>query len=714
MPHTETVSHFCVPALFRRAFSCLLLLALMAIAPLAAAQSYVFKTIDDPNVAPFASGFLPNTNAAGINDLGIIVGSYTHPPSTDNRSAFEDSNGSFSTIDFPGGIDGSFADGINNSGVVVGFYNDDVLFHGYTLANGNYSTFDFPGANVSTFPSVINNHGVIVGSYQNEDGSFHGFIYNGSFSTFECPTSGQLESLAINDTGDMVGTCILPSNPSSGFKFTAATRQTTPISFPGAFSSSPVSINNSGQIVGTYLDGNTDLFHGFLFFNGNYQQFDVPGSIQTFAGTINNLGQIVGQYQDATGYHGFLATQAGLVDPVPDLLSGNAVRPLNSPDDAQILATKGQAVQGVAADGVTEVVVRIPAVNVGDQFTVTVLNDGTGKESISSDEDGAVGNPGDTTFSQLQMAVTAVATTSDANNPSPMAFAVYRAPIDFARPTSSGGYKSGSCMTTPPPPGTAIVGASVSDDQSACRTVTLAIQQGGPNFSTGPSQGININLPVFILRPPVVLIHGIWGSWQSWNNFKPLVTGVGTVDSRFSVGRVNYDNNISDLVASTAPFFLAGNLKGISSNSLGFAYNAPVVQQQIEHWIEEFKSGTNSQGIPTNPLGIQAAGVQADIVVHSMGGVIARTIAGQDTFLSGDTFAQGDIHKLITIDTPHLGSPVAIQILADSHGEDAGCVQNVLADFGDFPLKEVDFSNGGSSATGAVADLEGDDTQPVP
>lgn len=678
---------------------CLIGLFISIYAPSAAAQSYVFKAIDDPNAAPISSGFPSLTVATGINDLGVIVGLYRHPPSSDPMSAFEYSDGNFSTIDFPGACCGSEALGINNSGTVVGDYNDDILIHGYTLANGNYSTLDFPGAVVTT-PAGVNNHGVIVGSYQNADASFHGFTYNGNFSTSDCSGGGSAVA-AINDLGDTVGNC---SN--SAFKTTAA-GQITPISFPGASSTNVSGINNSGQVVGTFCNPSDNIFnpfpcHGFVLFNGNYQTIDFPGSMNTFAGTINNLGQIVGQYQDTSRvFHGFLATQAELVDPVPDLLSGPAVISLTSPVGAQTLASKGQVVQGVAADGVTEVVVRIPAVNVGDQFTLTILNDQDGRQSNSPAEDGALGNPGDTAFSQTQVPVTAVATTSDTPNAAPMAFAVYRSPIDFARPTSSGGYKFGSCINSIPV-GTAIKGASVSDDKSACRTVTITVQ----NQTTGTS----FTIPVMILRPPVVLIHGLWGSWRNWNNFKPLVSGPGTVDSRFSVGRVNYDNNISDLVESTDPFFLNGQFKGISSNSLGFAYNAPVVQEQIEHWIEQFKSGTGPQGIPTNPLGIPVAGVQADIVAHSMGGVIARTIAGQDTFLGAKTFAQGDIHKLITIDTPHLGSPVAAQMIADSHGEDAGCVQNVFAGSGEFPLKEVDFKNGASSANGAVADLEGDDT----
>jgi hypothetical protein len=396
---------------------------------------------------------------------------------------------------------------------VVGDYNDDIFIHGYVLSNGNYSTLDFPGAVVTT-PFVINNHGIIVGQYQNADASFHGFTYNGNFSTFDCPTGGAVAA-GINDQGDKVEGC---SNGS--FEITAA-GQITPISFPGASSTFVKSINNSGQIAGIYCTSSDNIFnpfpcHGFVLFNGNYQTVDFPGSMNTFAGSINNLGQIVGQYEDTSRqFHGFLATQAELVDPVPDLLSGPAVISLTSPVGAKTLASKGQAVQGVAADGVTQVVIRIPAVNVGDQFTVTILNDQDGKQINSPNEDGALGNPGDTSFSQPQVAVTAVATTSDTNNPNPMAFAVYRAPIDFARPTSGGGYKSGSCINSIPP-GTEIFGGAATDDQSACRTVTISVQN--------QTAGTNFTIPAMILRPPVILIHGLWGSWRDWDNFKPLVS----------------------------------------------------------------------------------------------------------------------------------------------------------------------------------------------
>jgi len=650
----------------------------------ASAQSYFFKSIDDPNATGPSFGVPPRTLAIGVNDSGVIVGSYSY--GSNATGAFKYAAGSFSIISFPGVCGGSRCGsevrGINNFGEAVGDYNDTSgNEHGYLLVNGSYTIFDFPGAQY-TQPNGVNNLGVVVGIYIDANSVQHGFIYNGSFSTFECPTGGRPYLSGINDAGDLVGGCTAQTGVRSQFKFTASTGQFTTISFPGAFGTGVSGINNSGQMVGTYLNSSNNQSHGFVFSAGNYFTIDPPGSTSAIANAINNNGEIVGDYGDSGGAaHGFLATKAQLVDPVPDLLSGSAVRSASTPPDRQILATKGQTVQGTAADGVTEVVMRVPANNVGDQFLLTVLNDSSQAQSTLPDEDGALGNPGDATFSQTQLAITAVATSNDANNPNPMAFAVYRAPIDFARPISGGGYKADTCN-----------GVSTTDDQAGCRTVTVTAQS--------QSAGLTANIPVLILRAPVVLIHGIWGSWSEWNTFGPLVTGPGTVDPRFSVGRVNYDDTIGASIVATDPFFPATQRNRIKANSLGFAYNAPNVLAQIERWITYFKTGKNPANVPV-------AGIQADIVAHSMGGVITRTLVLQPTFLSGNTFGQGNIHKVITIDTPHLGTPVAIQLL--SPGEHNGCLQNLLASYGDFPLNLAILSNG-PTYSGAIADLEGDDT----
>lgn len=498
----------------------------------------------------------------------------------------------------------------------------------------------------------------------------------------------------INTAGDVVGSCSASGN-SNAFKFTAATRQFTMLSFPGAYSTSATGINDSGQIVGWYSDGH--IHHGFLLSSGNYTTIDQLGSgvAYTTPNGINNNGQIVGWWSDTAGaIHGFFATKAQLVDPVPNLVSGNAVLPVST--SAAALATQGRTVQGVAADGVTEVIVEIPANNVGDQFVLTVLNDSTQQQSDLPNEDGALGNPGDTSFSQTQLAVTAVATSSS-GSPNPMAFAIYRAPIDFARPVSGGGYKLGTCN-----------GVSMMDDGAGCRTVTITAQS--------QTTGAITNIPVLILRPPVVLVHGLWGDPSDWNYFSPLYSDLGGPNPRFYVGLVTYNKPLSAPILSSTPDYSnlpAGTgtnvLLTASSNSLGFQYNAPDVLKQIRLHVQVLGGGTNAIGLPV-------ASVQADIVAHSMGGDISRTlplitnsslgitvVGGPDDFFT-NTFGQGSIHKLITIDTPHLGSPLATQLLNGQNG----CVAKLLASKGKPAFASVQVAVGGLAALAipaAVGDL---------
>jgi len=342
--------------------------------------------------------------------------------------------------------------------------------------------------------------------------------------------------------------------------------------------------------------------------------------------------------------------QLTLLDPVPTLLSGSMVT-----TNVNALATAGRPVQGIAADGATELVLRVPANSVGEQLTFTVIND-QGQQSTSAAEDGALGAIGSSVFSLSQLTVSAVKTSKG-----PMAFAIYGVPVDFPRPEGQ-------------------------DANSTERFISLNVLE--------VNTGLSSNTSVTILRPPLVLIHGLWGSPASWNGFTPLIT-----DPRFVVDRANYSAPIGSQIQSYQPSYpswAVGSIKSAQANSLGFAYNAPTVLKQLTGFINQFKKGTNPASIPV-------ADVQADIVAHSMGGDITRTLPTTQNFYGNTTFALGSVHKVITIGTPHWGSPLAIH-LVDNNNE---CVRGVLATSGSPAFTSVTFTNG-TTTTGAVADLQGD------
>ena len=119
-------------------------------------------------------------------------------------------------------------------------------------------------------------------------------------------------------------------------------------------------------------------------------------------------------------------------------------------------------------------------------------------------------------------------------------------------------------------------------------------------------------VPLTIVRPPVVLIHGIWSSEHTWDYFTPLVTVMPSgeptsppqYDSRFNVYRIDYSANN------------AAHVSQIESMA-GGAF------EQLTDALNNFKTAYSICG-RGDILPPCIAAVQADIVAHSMGGLVAR------------------------------------------------------------------------------------------
>lgn len=190
-----------------------------------------------------------------------------------------------------------------------------------------------------------------------------------------------------------------------------------------------------------------------------------------------------------------------------------------------------------------------------------------------------------------------------------------------------------------------------------------------------------------------MLVHGLWADRSSWSDFAPFNVSTSS-DGRFSSGTVGYDSPVA--VASSSPSLDPSMYPKLLGNSMGFQYNAPDVAAQIDLLLQNFKVGQNPQTVPV-------AAVQGDIVTHSMGGTIARTLALQPDFLAPSNFGQGFVHKVITIDTPHLGSPLATQLLSGQNN----CTSSIFATAGLFSLNSVVLKSGFTVA-GGVGDLQGD------
>ncbi len=77
------------------------------------------------------------------------------------------------------------------------------------------------------------------------------------------------------------------------------------IDYPGAYATTPTAVNDSGSVVGYYLQSQYGSTHGFLYAGGVYTTIDDPEGT-TFPEGINNSGEITGVIEvGQTEIHGF-------------------------------------------------------------------------------------------------------------------------------------------------------------------------------------------------------------------------------------------------------------------------------------------------------------------------------------------------------------------------------------------------------------------------
>jgi pimeloyl-ACP methyl ester carboxylesterase len=284
------------------------------------------------------------------------------------------------------------------------------------------------------------------------------------------------------------------------------------------------------------------------------------------------------------------------VDANPPSLS---CRALNSPDmstDPKRLSICGQPAQGVAADGVTQLLMRM----------VSGLG-GTACYDITSS-----GPPDQGTIST---AVTATQTVGSLN----YGFSFYQAPDGF-------------------------------NATSANRMVRVQFTFT-PDIGNGNTSKFTV--PLKIVRPPLLLVHGLWASRKGWPSFWT---------------RKPEDSYITYL-ADYEP-----------THDASFTTNWPKVQSFIFTTLEMARMAGY-------------AATQADVVAHSMGGILTRFYAASKQYIRPDNFNKGDIHRFITLDTPHGGSSFG-NLLVALHSQDPLDLETTVQGL-----------TGGAVVNGAVCDL---------
>lgn len=233
----------------------------------------------------------------------------------------------FQTIDAPGAAGGTFAFGVNASGLVSGYTIDGSGgYHGFVWQDGTATTLDYTGIPgvAATFLFQDNSAGQVAGYYTGTDGDSHSLIYNtatGTWTTVPDAPGGYPFNAAggINDMGQLAGNYSTDPTAAtnlvgwlSDIKSSSYTPFTVPQSDQSLFGTATYGMNNSGDIAGTYVDS-SGLYHGFVWDpTTGSRTIDVPGATGgTVAFGINDSGTIVGEYFVGTASYGFILDPNG-------------------------------------------------------------------------------------------------------------------------------------------------------------------------------------------------------------------------------------------------------------------------------------------------------------------------------------------------------------------------------------------------------------------
>ncbi|MCB0339279.1 MAG: alpha/beta fold hydrolase, partial [Bdellovibrionales bacterium] len=236
-------------------------------------------------------------------------------------------------------------------------------------------------------------------------------------------------------------------------------------------------------------------------------------------------------------------------------------------------------IEGVAADGITSIVVRWP-----------VAGPGTASLSLADELGGlsAVGKIGPLGAAPTTTQIKGIEAVQV--DDAWYVFANYKPPLNFDR--------------------------SVADNTLFFRPVSVSAA-----FTTAQSPVIEYRSTrsLKLIRPPLLFLHGLWGSAESWNLALQR-------DQRFITYAADYNTTVD---------------QGIEKNVAHIAKDAAIARRNA-----------HLQGF---------AASQVTVIAHSMGGLISRLHASnfETRYYDKENLGQGDFYKLITLYSPHQGSPVA-------------------------------------------------------
>jgi pimeloyl-ACP methyl ester carboxylesterase len=277
----------------------------------------------------------------------------------------------------------------------------------------------------------------------------------------------------------------------------------------------------------------------------------------------------------------------------------NTCRASGSPNlstDPNVLSACGQTVKAAATDGVTQLLMRMVS-GLSGTACYQIVTSGSEEGSVST-------------------AVTSTQSVGSSN----YAFSFYQTPNFFG-------------------------------DTSDTRQVMVQFSFT-PNLGFGNTS--NFTVPLTLVRPPLLLVHGLWSSRKAWSSFWMRSPG-------------------------SAYVTFAGDYE--PTNAASFSTNSPRVQGFVASTLNQARQAS-------------IAATQVDVIAHSMGGILTRLYANNASmFMRPDNYNKGDIHRIVTLDTPHGGSSFG-NLLVVLHSQDPADLETTVQGL-----------THGSVVNGAVCDL---------
>jgi uncharacterized membrane protein len=270
-----------------------LALTLMAAATAADAPKLTFKFTTLKGVPKALQ-----TSMYGINNKGVVVGYYLDQNSIEHGVRWDPKDQKFTTIDDPKGDMGNECINLNSKGTIVGgYYTANSLF-GFQYKDGKFSDIG-PGGVVSEAWG-INDKGEVAGFMTDSSNVVHGYVWDGKLYTIlDYPGANKFTAAwGINNAGLVTLQWIDSSNNYEAAVYNTKTQKySKPITVRGAAQTYVHSIDNAGDIVFSWDDSSGNSFGALLTGKKFYKFSDPKAPDYTRPDGINDKHEIVGRFE---------------------------------------------------------------------------------------------------------------------------------------------------------------------------------------------------------------------------------------------------------------------------------------------------------------------------------------------------------------------------------------------------------------------------------